>query len=427
MPAIKKILGREIIDSRGNPTVEADVIFSDGSQGRAAVPSGASTGTHEATELRDGGTRYGGKGVRNAVTSINIEIASALARKTVDQGELDAKLIALDGTLNKSRLGANAILAVSLAFARAQAESMNIPLWKYFSKIAKLGEAPLLPVPMMNLLNGGKHAEGSADFQEYMALPVGRASFSEALRAGTEVFHALKKILSKRDLPTTVGDEGGFAPPIASNEEPFALLIEAIQAAGYKPGKDIVLGMDSASSELYKEGSYVLPRDKKTLTRAEMISLYEGWATTYPLASIEDPLFEDDYEGTALLTKALKKKTQIVGDDLFCTNPKRLADGIKQKAGSAILIKLNQIGSVSETIEAVRMAKKAGMGVVISHRSGETEDAVIAHLAVGLSAGQIKTGAPSRGERTAKYNELLRIEEELGKNAVYAGPRALKK
>jgi enolase len=427
MPTITHIRGREILDSRGNPTVEADVILSDGSQGRAAVPSGASTGTHEAKELRDGDKRYAGKGVRGAVGSVNTEIAHTLLKKNFDQGTLDAALISLDGTTDKSRLGANAILAISMAFARAAATSQHISPWRYFSNIANFGEAPLLPVPMMNLLNGGKHADGSADFQEYMAMPAGRPTFSEALRAGTEVFHALKKILSKKGLTTTVGDEGGFAPAIPSNEEPWKLLMEAIQAAGYTPGKDIVLGMDAASSELYKDGSYILPRDGKTLSRAQMIAQYGTWANTYPLASIEDPLFEDDFEGTALLTKELKGKTQIVGDDLFCTNPKRLSDGIKQKAGSAILIKLNQIGSVSETIEAVRIAKKAGYGVVISHRSGETEDATIAHLAVGLSAGQIKTGAPSRGERTAKYNELLRIEEELGHDARYAGIAALKK
>lgn len=427
MPTITKVWAREILDSRGNPTVEADVTLDDGSFGRASVPSGASTGSHEAKEIRDGGKRYAGKGVLQAVGSVQSEIAPALSKKSFDQGTLDAALIALDGTSDKSRLGANAILSVSLAFSHACADSQNIPLWKYFSNVARFNEAPILPVPLMNVLNGGKHASGSADFQEYMVLPVGRPSFSEALRAGTEIFHALKKILHDRNLPTTVGDEGGFAPPLPNNEAPLSLLLEAIEKAGYVAGKDIMLGMDCAASELYKDGSFVLPQDKKTLSPKEMIALYSTWAKNFPLASIEDPLFEDDFDGTAELTKALAGKTQIVGDDLFCTNPKRLKDGIAKKAGSAILIKLNQIGSVSETIEAIRIAKKANYGVVISHRSGETEDASIAHLAVGLSAGQIKTGAPSRGERTAKYNELLRIEEMLGHNATYAGLAALKR
>ena len=425
---VKAIKGREILDSRGNPTVEVDVLLSSGASGRASVPSGASTGSHEALELRDGDKkRYGGKGVKKAVGYINNELAKALARKEFDQRKLDETMLALDGTENKSRFGANALLGISLAFAKATATEKKQPLWKYFNQIAKTGLPVRLPVPMMNIINGGKHAENSTDLQEFMIFPAGAKSFSEALRYGTEVFHALKKILHARGLGTNVGDEGGYAPALASNEAAIAVILEAITAAGYKPGKDIYLAIDAAASELYKDGVYSLATENTKLSSEEMVAYYKKWTEKYPLVSIEDGLAEDDWTGYQLMTTQVGKKAQIVGDDLFVTNPKRLIQGIEQKAGNAILIKLNQIGTVTQTLDTIRMAAKAGFNAIISHRSGETEDTTIADLAVGVGVGQIKTGSLCRTDRTAKYNQLLRIEEELGKKAIFAGRDILKK
>lgn len=425
---IKAIKGREILDSRGNPTVEVDVMLMSGAWGRAAVPSGASTGSHEAIELRDGDkARYGGKGTQKAVKNVNTTITKALVRKEWNQTTLDHTMIALDGTENKGKLGANAMLGVSMAFAKAAAMEQKKPLWKYFKEIGKTGLPVRLPVPMMNIINGGKHAENSTDLQEFMIFPAGAKSFSEALRYGTEVFHALKKILASRKLGTNVGDEGGYAPALPSNEAAIEVILEAIAAAGYKAGKDIYLAIDAAASELYKDGKYDLATEKKQLSSEEMVSYYKAWTEKYPLVSIEDGLAEDDWAGYELMTSETGKKVQIVGDDLFVTNPKRLAKGIETKAGNAILIKLNQIGTVTETLDTIRMATKAGFGSIISHRSGETEDATIADLVVGTGVGQIKTGSLCRGERTAKYNQLLRIEEELGKKAVFAGRDILKK
>jgi enolase len=424
MHKIKHIIGREILDSRGNPTVEVDVILKDGSFGRAAVPSGASTGSHEAIELRDGGKRYGGKGVQKAVMNVNTFILKALKGKEFNQKTLDDTMIKLDGTENKGKLGANAILGVSLAFAHAAAQSEGVALYKYFAKIAKTGKPISLPLPMMNILNGGKHAENSTDLQEFMVMPVGAKNFSHALQMGTEVFHALKKILHKRGLNTSVGDEGGFAPSLPSNESAIEVILEAVAAAGYKPGKDIAIAIDGAATELYKNGSYDLTSENRTLTSAEMVEFYANWLKKYPIVSIEDGFSEDDWEGWKLMTKNLGKKVQIVGDDLFVTNITRLQRGIDEKAGNSILIKLNQIGTVSETIDAIKMAHKAGMTAVVSHRSGETEDTTISHFVVGLGCGQIKTGSLCRSERVAKYNELLRIEETLGKKAVFAGKKA---
>lgn len=424
---IRAVHAREILDSRGNPTIEADIILESGSLGRAAVPSGASTGSHEAKELRDGGKRYAGKGVIKAVAHVNGDIAGALVKKSFDQGSLDATLLSEDGTEDKSRLGANALLAVSLAFSRAVAQEQNVPLYQHLAHVANIPFKPTLPVPLMNVLNGGKHADGSSDFQEYMLVPGGFDSFSEALRAGTEIYHSLKSILKKRGLPTTVGDEGGFAPPVPSNEEPLALLVEAVEVAGYKVGKQIAFAMDAAASELYKDSAYTLTKDNETLSAKQLADKYASYAKKYPIVSIEDPFFEDDFETTTALTKKLSGKTQIVGDDLFTTNVSRLTKGIKEKAGTAILVKVNQIGTLTEAISAITLAKKAKLGTVASHRSGETEDAFISHLAVGLAMGQIKTGASARSERTAKYNELLRIEEALGKRASYPGFDALKK
>ncbi len=434
MHTIKNIIGREILDSRGNPTVEVDVILKDGKgkevRGRAAVPSGASTGSHEAIELRDGGTRYGGKGVVKAVTNVNTMISKSLKNKAFNQKSLDDKMIELDGTENKGKLGANAILGVSLAFAHAAAAAEGIPLYKYFAKIAKTGKPMSLPLPMMNILNGGKHAEQSTDLQEFMVMPVGAKNFSQALQMGTEVFHALKKILHKRGLNTSVGDEGGFAPSLPSNEAAIEVILEAAQAAGYKPGKDIAIAIDGAATELYKQengvGIYDLASEKRKLSSAEMVEFYSKWLQKYPIVSIEDGFSEDDWDGWKLMTKNIGKKVQIVGDDLFVTNIKRLERGINEKAGNSILIKLNQIGTVSETIDAIKMAHKAGMTAVVSHRSGETEDTTISHFVVGLGCGQIKTGSLCRSERVAKYNELLRIEEALGKKAVFAGKGAFK-
>ena len=423
---IKNIIGREILDSRGNPTVEVDVVLSDGSMGRAAVPSGASTGSYEAVELRDGGKRFAGKGVEKAVKNVNTTILKALKGKEFDQRSIDEKLIEIDGTPNKKNLGANAILGVSMAFARATATSQNKPLYTYFSKVAKTKQKIQLPVPMMNILNGGKHAENSTDFQEFMIVPHGFKSFKEALRAGTEVFHVLKKILKDKGLNTTGGDEGGFAPSLKSNEEAIIIILDAIKKAGYKAGTQISLALDVASSELYENGKYVLATENKKLSTEEFVAYYEMLAKKYPIVSIEDALDEDDWAGYELLTKKLGKKIQIVGDDLFVTNIERLQKGIDTNVGNSILIKLNQIGTVSETIDAINLGLKNGYTSVISHRSGETEDSTIADFAVGTGAGQIKTGSLSRSDRTAKYNQLLRIEESLGKKALYRGKEVFK-
>lgn len=421
MPKIAKIVAREILDSRGNPTVEVDVTLKDKSFGRAAVPSGASTGSHEAVELRDGDKRYMGKGVQKAVKNVNAVISKALVNKEFDQRKIDSAMIALDGTKNKGKLGANAILGVSMAFARAVAQSQKTPLYKYFNKIAKTKNTIQLPVPMMNILNGGKHAEKSTDFQEFMIMPIGVKSFREALRCGAEIFHALKKILHSRGLATTVGDEGGFAPSLASNEDAIKVILEAIEKAGYVVGKDVGIALDVAATELYKDGKYHLACENRTLTSEEMVNFYAEWCEKYPIVSIEDGLAEDDWAGYKLLTQKLGKKVQIVGDDLFVTNIERLAMGIEQGVGNSILIKLNQIGTVSETIDSINLAKKAGYTSIISHRSGETEDTTIADFVVGTGTGQIKTGSLSRTDRVAKYNQLLRLEEELGKKAVYRG------
>lgn len=423
---ISKVIGREILDSRGNPTVEVDVYLADGSFGRAGVPSGASTGSHEACELRDGDKkRYGGKGVLKAVANVNTTISKAVKGKAFDQASLDAALVKLDGTENKTKLGANAILGVSMAFAKASAESMKKPLWKYFKDISKTKEVRL-PVPMMNILNGGKHAENSTDLQEFMVMPVGAKSFKQALQWGTEVFHELKKLLKARKLNTSVGDEGGYAPSLPSNEAAIEIILEAIKNAGYTPGKDIGIAIDGAASELYVDGKYNLATEKKKLSSAEMVAFYADWVKKFPIVSIEDGLSEDDWEGYKLMTKTLGSKVQIVGDDLFVTNISRLKRGIDEKAGNSILIKLNQIGTVSETISAIQMARNAGFTSIISHRSGETEDATIADFVVGLGTGQIKTGSLCRSERTAKYNQLLRIEESLGSKAAFPGKKAFK-
>jgi enolase len=423
---ISKIFAREIIDSRGNPTIEVDVTLKDGSFGRAAVPSGASTGSHEAVELRDGDKRYNGKGVMKAVKNTNTIISKALVGKDWDQRSLDNKMIEIDKTTNKGRLGANSILGVSMAFAKATAQSKNLSLYKYFAKISNTKNTIQLPVPMMNIINGGKHAENSADLQEFMIMPAGMKSFKEALRCGAEIFHALKKILHEKGLATTVGDEGGFAPSLSSNEEAIQIIMTAIEKAGYKAGKDVFIAIDAAATEFYKDGMYNLVRDGKVLTSEEMISLYEEWCSKYPIVSIEDGLAEDDWDGYKIMTEKLGKKIQIVGDDLFVTNIDRLKMGIEKNVGNSILIKLNQIGTVSETIDAILMAKKAKYTSIISHRSGETEDTTIADFVVGTGTGQIKTGSLSRTERIAKYNQLLRLEEELGDKAVYRGMKVFK-
>ncbi|CAN5434940.1 phosphopyruvate hydratase [soil metagenome] len=421
MPAIiADIQAREILDSRGNPTVEADVILESGVIGRAAVPSGASTGEHEAVELRDNDNkRYLGKGVLMAVQNIEETIAPALAgADATDQMGIDAALIEMDGTPNKSNLGANAILAVSMAVARAAAAEMGVPLWRYLG-------GPLtrvMPVPMMNILNGGAHSTNTVDFQEYMIVPVGAESFSDALRMGAEVFHALKKVLVKRKLSTGVGDEGGFAPDLKSDEEALTVVMEAIEAAGYAPGKDIAIALDTASSELFKDGKYTFKKSGQgTRDAVGMVELFTKWIDTYPIVSIEDGLAEDDWDGWKLLTDAIGDRCQLVGDDLFVTNTERLARGIETGTANAILIKLNQIGTLTETLETIEMAKSAGYLSIISHRSGETEDTFIADLAVGTGAGQIKTGSASRTDRVAKYNQLLRIEQQLGGAAEFPG------
>ena len=426
MHKISKLIGREILDSRGNPTVEVDVILKDGSFGRAAVPSGASTGSHEACELRDGDKkRYGGKGVLKAVKNVNEAIAKGVKGKSFDQRSLDAFLIKLDNTPNKTKLGANAILGVSMAFSKAVAASTRKPLWKYFKEISK-SKKVMLPVPMMNILNGGKHAENSTDLQEFMIMPTGAKSFSQALQWGTEVFHELKKILKSRKLNTSVGDEGGYAPSLPSNEAAIEIILEAIKNAGYNPGKDISIAIDAAASEIYKDGKYHLETEGKVLSTEEMVEFYANWVSKYPIVSIEDGLSEDDWAGYKLMTEKLGKKIQIVGDDLFVTNIERLKKGIDEKSGNAILIKLNQIGTVSETIDAVLMARNAGFNAIISNRSGETEDATISDFVVGLGTGQIKTGSLCRSDRTAKYNQLLRIEESFGKKAEFPGKGVFK-
>ena len=420
-------MAREILDSRGNPTVEVDVLFASGAFGRAAVPSGASTGSHEAVELRDADKRYGGKGVMKAVANVNGPIQKLMKGKEFDQRKLDEALLKLDGTSNKSKLGANAILGVSMAFARGMAHEKGISLVKYVNSLMP-GKKPslVLPVPLMNIVNGGKHAENSADLQEYMIVPHGFKNFREALRAGAEVFHALKKILHDRKLATLVGDEGGFAPSLPSNEAPIQVILEAIKKAGYEPGKQISLALDCAATELYKDGTYDLTREGRKLSSKEMIDMYASWIAKYPIVSIEDGLSEDDWDGWIELTKKLGGKVELVGDDLFVTNIERLGQGIERRAGNSILIKLNQIGTVSETIDSIALAKKAGYSAIISHRSGETEDTTIADFVVGTGVGLIKTGSASRTDRVAKYNQLLRIEEELGKKAVFAAGSALK-
>ncbi len=422
MSAIVDVIAREILDSRGNPTVEADVLLESGVLGRAAVPSGASTGSREAIELRDGDkSRYGGKGVLRAVENVNTEIAEAiLGLDAEEQHLIDQTLIDLDGTENKSRLGANAMLAVSLACARAAAEDAGLPLYRYLG-----GAGPMqLPVPMMNIVNGGAHANNSVDIQEFMIIPAGAKSFREALRCGAEVFHSLRKILDKAGHPTTVGDEGGFAPNFKSNEEALKFIMEAISGAGYTPGSDVLIGLDCAASEFYKNGRYVLESEGLQLTAAEFTDYLAAWVDKYPIISIEDGMAENDWEGWALLTRRLGKSIQIVGDDLFVTNAKILREGIQKNIANSILIKVNQIGTLSETFDAIETAKRAGYTSVISHRSGETEDAFIADLAVACNALQIKTGSLSRADRIAKYNQLLRIEEELAELARYPGREA---
>ena len=425
MTAITDIHAREILDSRGNPTIEVDVILESGGFGRAAVPSGASTGAHEAVELRDGDKkRYGGKGVLQAVESVNGEIYDALSGMDAEeQLVIDRTMIELDGTKNKSRLGANAILGVSLAVAKAAAEEAGMPLWRYVGG----AHSHILPVPMMNIINGGAHADNPIDIQEFMILPVTAPSIADAVRMGAEVFHSLKKALKAAGHNTTVGDEGGFAPALKSTNQALDFVMKAIEDAGYKPGEEIALALDSASTEFFKDGKYVLAGEKKTLDAKGMVKYYAKLVENYPIVSIEDGMAEDDFEGWKLITDALGGKIQLVGDDLFVTNPERLADGIKGGLANAILIKVNQIGTLSETLEAVEMAHKAGYRAVMSHRSGETEDSTIADLAVATNCGQIKTGSLSRSDRLAKYNQLIRIEEELGPVAAFGGRAALKR
>jgi len=416
---IADVHGREVLDSRGNPTVEVEVVLDDGSLGRAIVPSGASTGAFEAVELRDGDkSRYLGKGVLKAVENVNTVIAPALLdHDALNQVDIDLMLCELDGTENKGKLGANAILGVSMAVARAAAEHLGLPLYRYLGGAA----AHVLPVPMLNILNGGKHADNNVDIQEFMIMPVGAESFAHGLRMSAEVFHSLRKVLQGRGLNTAVGDEGGFAPNLESNEAALQVIVEAIEAAGYKPGQDLVLALDVAATELYKDGRYHLAGEGRALTAAEMVEYYAGLTAKYPIISIEDGMAEEDWDGWVALTKALGGKVQLVGDDVFVTNVRRLARGIEMQAANSILIKLNQIGTVTETLAAIEMAKRAGYTAVISHRSGETEDTFIADLAVATGAGQIKTGAPSRTDRVAKYNQLLRIEEELDRCAAWPG------
>ncbi|WP_333581022.1 phosphopyruvate hydratase [Duodenibacillus massiliensis] len=423
MSSIIDIVAREILDSRGNPTVECDVYLESGTMARAAVPSGASTGIREAIELRDGDKkRYGGKGVLKAVENVNGEIADAiLGSEASDQAFIDRTMIELDGTENKGRLGANAILAVSMAVARAAAEESGLPLFRYFGGMG----AVQMPVPMMNVINGGAHANNNLDLQEFMIIPVGAPSFKEALRYGAETFHTLKKIINSRGMSTAVGDEGGFAPKCESHEEAIELILEAVKQAGFEPGKDIMIGLDCASSEFFDNCKYVMKKSGgKAMSAEEWAGVLEGWVNKYPIISIEDGMAEGDWEGWKMLTEKLGDRVQLVGDDLFVTNPKILKEGIEKGVANSILIKVNQIGTLTETFEAIEMAKRAGYTAVVSHRSGETEDSTIADIAVGLNAGQIKTGSMSRSDRMAKYNQLLRIEERLGDCAVYPGKSA---
>jgi enolase len=425
MCRIERVKAREILDSRGNPTVEVEVFLEDGSWGRAAVPSGASTGAYEALELRDGDkARYGGKGVLKAVENVEKVIAPKIKGMcALDQRAIDRLLLELDGTPSKSKLGANAILGVSLAVAWAAAAYLGLPLYRYLGGL----NACVIPVPLMNILNGGKHAHDSTDLQEFMIVPAGAPCFAEALRWGAEIYHSLKKVLASKGYSTNVGDEGGFAPSLKSNEEAVELVLEAIQKAGYKPGEEVFLALDPAASEFYEDGRYVLRKEGRTLSSEEMVEFYAGWVEKYPIISIEDGLSEDDWEGWKLLASRLGDKIQLVGDDLFVTNVERIKKGIELGLANAVLIKPNQIGTLTETLEAVALARGAGWGAVISHRSGETEDVTVAHLAVATGTGQIKTGAPCRSERVAKYNELLRIEEELGLSSRFGGPLLLEK
>ncbi len=423
MTAIADIIGREILDSRGNPTVEVDVVLEDGAQGRAAVPSGASTGAHEAIEKRDGGGRYLGKGVLQAVEAVNGEIFDALqGMDATEQRRIDATLLMLDGTENKSRLGANAILGVSLATAKAASQSLDLPLYRYLGGV----NARVMPVPMMNIINGGAHADNPIDFQEFMISPLGAPTLAEAVRWGSEIFHTLKKLLKEGGHSTNVGDEGGFAPNLKSADEALAFVVRAIEKAGYRPGEDVAIALDPASTEFFHNGKYELKGEGKSLTPEQMVAFYSDLVARYPIISIEDGMAEDDWEGWRAQTEALGAKINLIGDDLFVTNPKRLAKGVETRAANGILIKVNQIGSLSETLDAVDMAHRAAFKAVISHRSGETEDSTIADIAVATNAGQIKTGSMSRSDRIAKYNQLIRIEEELGDIAVYAGRSILR-
>ncbi|MCZ6562792.1 MAG: phosphopyruvate hydratase [Deltaproteobacteria bacterium] len=420
---IKRVHAREVLDSRGRPTVEVDVVLKNGVLGRATVPSGASTGKHEAIELRDGGTRFMGRGVKKAVRNVNLTLAPRLrGMEARDQERIDHRMIELDKSPDKRRLGANAILGVSLAVARAQAEADGLSFFRHLGG----RRAKILPVPMFNVLNGGVHSDNNLDVQEFMIIPLGMNRFSEALRAGAEIYETLKGVLARKGLSTSVGDEGGFSPRLKGTAEAIELLLEAITKAGYQPGAQVSLGLDVAASELYKDGHYDFKKSNEgRLDKEDLVRLYEGWVRQYPIVSIEDPLSEDDWEGWKLLTEVLGEKVQIVGDDIFVTNKERFQRGIDLGIANSILIKVNQIGTLSETLEIIRLAKKSGYSIVISHRSGETEDTTIADLAVATDAGQIKAGAPCRGERTAKYNQLVRIEEELGKRAVFAGREAL--
>lgn len=425
MSFIDQVYAREILDSRGNPTVEVDVILDDGSFGRAAVPSGASTGAFEAVELRDGDrTRYYGKGVLKAVENVNEIIAPEIeGLNAFDQPGIDRLLIEIDGTENKGKLGANATLGVSLAVARAAAQSVGLPFYQYIGGV----NAKELPVPMMNILNGGKHADNNVDIQEFMIMPVGAGNFAEAVRMGAEIYHSLKAVLKGKGLVTSIGDEGGFAPNLASNADALAVIVDAIEKAGYKPGEQVVLAIDAAATEMYKDGVYVMEGEGLTKTADEMIEYYADLCSKFPILSIEDGLAEDDWEGWKKLTQRLGKEIQLVGDDLFVTNPVRLTRGITENCGNSILVKLNQIGTLTETLDTIEIAKRGGYTTVISHRSGETEDVTLAHVAVAVNSGQLKTGAPARTDRVAKYNEILRIEEELGLTAIYRGRAALNK
>ena len=422
MSDLEHLVGRQVLDSRGNPTVEVEAWLSSGASGRAIVPSGASTGQFEAAELRDGDPDWMGRGVARAVQNVNVDIADELiGMDALDQRAVDQALLDLDGTDNKSRLGANAVLGVSLAVARAAADHVEIPLYRYVGG----ANAHVLPVPMMNVLNGGVHADNTVDFQEFMIMPVGAASYSEGLRWGVETYHALKKLLHDRGLSTLVGDEGGFAPDLATNEDAVRLLLEAIEAAGYAPGDDIAIALDPATTELWQDGTYVLPGEGRTLSPAEMAGLWTDWCDRYPIVSLEDGMAEEDWDGWDAVTKAIGDRVQLVGDDLFVTNVDRLQRGIDAGVANSILVKVNQIGTLTETLQTVALANRSAYTVVMSHRSGETEDTTIADLAVATNCGQIKTGAPARSDRVAKYNQLLRIEEELGESAAYLGGRAL--